>query len=366
MAERTEMTPLDELLRHLAEVRGSDLHLKPGAAPHVRVDGQLRPTSFDAPAPGLVEALAAEILDDRRRAELAELGEAASAVSVPGIGRFRVAVHRQRGSLAMVIRRVPLEIPDLAALGLPAPVERLAEEERGLLLVTGSRGAGKTTTVAALLDRINHRRSCHILTIEDPIEVIHPDAEAIVTQREVGTDTASYVAALHSGLRQDADVVFVGELVDGPTARAALTAAELGHLVISTMRASSAAHSVQRLIELFPPIDQGQVRHALGSTLRGIVNQRLLERADGRGRIPAVEVLVGTSKVAEAVADPAHQTPLDQLIAEGQYHGMQTLDQALLELVRDGMVSLRDALAASPNPEDLRIALGSAGVSSTI
>jgi len=358
----SDMNQLEELLRHLHEVQGSDLHLKPGAAPHVRVDGQLRATPLEAPRPGTVEAIAADILDAKRQAELEATGETSAAVSVSGLGRFRVALHRQRGSLAMVVRRVPPDIPQLEELGLPPQVDRFAEEQRGLLLVTGSPGSGKTTTVAALLDRINQRRSCHILTIEDPIEVLHADAQSIITQREVGTDTSGYAAALRNGLRQDADVIFVGELVDADTARAALTAAEVGHLVISTMRASGAADTITRLVDLFPPIEQSQVRHSLTGVLRGVINQRLLDRADGKGRTPAAEVLVGTNKVIEAIADPARHDELEQLLADGHYHGMQTIDQALLELVRDGMVSFRDALSASASPEDLRIALGQAGL----
>jgi twitching motility protein PilT len=355
---------LDELLTYLDEVRGSDLHLKRGAVPHVRVDGQLRPAPFDVPRAGVVDELVESVLDGARQADLATTGEASSGLSVPGLGRFRVAIHRQRGSLAMTIRRVPPEIPNLDDLGLPPQVERFAEEERGLLLVTGSPGSGKTTTVAALIDRINHRRPCHILTIEDPIEVLHADVEAIITQREVGSDTTSYAAALRSGLRQDADVIFVGELVDADTARAALTAAEVGHLVISTMRASGAADTVTRLIELFPTAEQSQARQSLVATLRGVVNQRLLERADGKGRTPAVEVLTGTAKVIDCIADPIRLHELEQVLTDGQYHGMQTLQQALVELVTDGMISLQDALTASTRPEDLRIALTAAGVTS--
>jgi len=354
------MSQLAELLSHLNEVRGSDLHLKPGAVPHVRVDGQLRPTPFEQLPAGAIEALADGVLDPSRQAILAKTGETSTGLSVPGIGRFRVAVHRQRGSLAMVVRRVPPEIPNLEELGLPLQVERFAEEERGLVLVTGSPGSGKTTTVAALLDRINRTRACHILTIEDPIEVLHADAQALVTQREVGTDTASYADALRSGLRQDADVIFVGELVDAATARAALTAAEVGHLVISTMRATGAADTVTRLIDLFPVAEQDLARQSVVSVLRGVASQRLLDRADGKGRIAAVEVLVGTLKVVDCIAGAGGD--LDRVVAEGQYHGMQTLDHALLELVRDGLVSMRDALATSTNPEDLRIALGHAGV----
>jgi twitching motility protein PilT len=356
------MSQLEEILSYLNEVRGSDLHLKPGSSPHLRVDGQLKPGPFAPLTPGVVEELAAGILDEGRQAELAATGETSTGLSVPGVGRFRVAVHRQRGSLAMVVRRVPPEIPNLDELGLPVQVERFAEEERGLVLVSGPPGSGKTTTVAALLDRINRTRSCHIVTIEDPIEVLHADAQALVTQREVGTDTAGYAEALRSALRQDADVIFVGELVDAATARAAFTAAEIGHLVISTMRASGVADTVTRLIDLFPVAEQDLARQSLVSVLRGIANQRLLERADGKGRTAAVEVLVGTAKVVDCIADADRVGDLEKVVAEGQYHGMQTLDQALLELVRDGLVSLRDALAASTNPEDLRIALGHAGV----
>jgi twitching motility protein PilT len=356
------MSQLEAVLSHLNEVGGSDLHLKPGAAPHVRVDGQLRPAPFASVAPGEVEALAEGLLDERLRADLAATGETSAALSIPGLGRFRVSVHRQRGSLAMVVRRVPPETPKLEDLGLPAQVARFAEDERGLVLVTGPPGSGKTTTVAALIDRINHTRACHILTIEDPIEVLHADGQALVTQREVGTDTVSYAEALRGAQRMDADVVFVGELIDAATARAALTAAEVGHLVISTMRAAGAADTVNRLIDLFPIAEQNLARQSLVGVLRGVANQRLLERADGKGRTAAVELLVGTSKVLDCIADPARTGSLEAMMAEGQYHGMQTLDQALLELVRDGMVSLRDALATSSNPEDLRIALGHAGV----
>jgi twitching motility protein PilT len=360
------MTYLHELLSHLGEVGASDLHLKPGAVPHVRVDGQLRSTPFEQLRPGTVEEMAAGVLEPARLAELEANGQTSAGLSVPGVGRFRVAVHRQRGSLAMAVRRVPPEMPTLESLGLPPQVERFAADERGLLLVTGPPGSGKTTTVAAILDRINRTRACHILTIEDPIEVLHGDVEAMVTQREVGMDTTGYAAALRGGLRQDADVIFVGELADAATARAALTAAEVGHLVISTMRSSSAADTVNRLLELFPLDEQPVARQGLVSVLHGIVNQRLLERADGKGRVVAAEVLVGTGKVVDCIADPVRASQLDDLLAEGQYHGMQTLDQALLDLARDGLVSMRDALATAANPEDLRIALDHAGLTRNI
>jgi len=358
----TPMSQLEQLLAHLDEQGGSDLHLKPGAPPYLRVDGQLRQAPFEALVPGTVEQMANGVLDEVRLAELERTGQTSSGVSVPGLGRFRVAVHRQRGTLAMAVRRVPPAISDLGSLGLPAQVERFAEEERGLLLITGTAGAGKTTTVAAVLDRINHTRACHILTIEDPIEVLHADDKAMVTQREVGMDTATYADALRSSRRQDADVIFVGELADAASARAALTAAEVGHLVISTMRAAGAIDTITRFLDLFPVAEQPLARQSLVSVLRGVVSQRLLERADGRGRTAAAEVLVGTAKVVDCIADPLRMGDLEKVLADGHYHGMQTLDQALMDLVRDGMISQREALAASSNPEDLRIALGQAGL----
>lgn len=358
------MSELDQLLSYLNDVEGSDLHLKPGAVPHVRVDGQLLPAPFERVEPGVVEALAAEVLDDDRRAQLDATGEVSSGLSRAGLGRYRVAVHRQRGSMAMVVRRVAPEIPVLDELGLPVQVERFADDDRGLLLVTGPPGSGKTTTVAALIDRINRSRAAHVLTIEDPIEVLHADVKSLMTQREVGTDTLSYVDALRGGLRQDADVIFVGELADAATARLALTAAEVGHLVISTLRASTATDAIARLIELFPADEQDLARRSLVGVLGGIVCQRLLERADGKGRVVAAEVLVSTAKVVDAILGHASGRggDLDGILADGQYHGMQTLDQALLELVREGLVSTRDAIATSSNPEDLRIAMSQAGL----
>jgi twitching motility protein PilT len=263
----------------------------------------------------------------------------------------------------MVIRAIRSTIPSIEELQLPQVLKQIIMAPRGLVLLVGSTGSGKSTTLASMIDYRNSTSAGHILTIEDPIEVLHADDRALITQREVGTDTESYADALHAGLRQDADVIFVAELADAATAREALTAAEVGHLVIATMRASTTADTITRLIDLFPLPEQDLARQSLVSVLRGIASQRLLERADGKGRTPAVEVLVGTSKVVDSVAEPARMGELELVLADGQYHGMQTLDQALLELVRDGLVSTRDALAGATNPEDLRIALGHAGVS---
>lgn len=356
------MATLDHLLASLDQLGGSDLHLKPGSPPRIRVDGQLR--AADAPALGADEVteLVRAALPPERLAELDEAGEVDAGLSVAGVGRFRVNVHRQRGSLALVARRVPPEIPSLDQLGLPPQVERIAEEDRGLVIVTGASGSGKTTTVAALINQINAQRACHILTVEDPIEVLHADQAAMVTQREVGPDTPSYAAAVQRALRQDADVIAIGELIDAETAVAALAAAEVGHLVITTMRTGGAVDTINRLIEMFPPAKQVQTRQTLASSLRAVVSQRLLERADGRGRVVAAEVLIGTAKVVDCVLDPARQVDLIRVMSEGTYHGMQTLDQALTVLVSDGLISVGDALAAAAHPEDLRIALDQAGV----
>jgi twitching motility protein PilT len=353
---------LERLLSQLHELRGSDLHARPGSPPRVRIDGQLRALNLPELDAAAVESLVRAVLSPERLTELHERGEVDAGLSVPGIGRFRINVHRQRGSLAIAARLVPPGIPALPELGLPPQVERLADEQRGLVLVTGTSGSGKTTTVASLLQRINATRSCHILTIEDPIEVLHADEEAMVTQREIGTDTPSYAVALQRALRQDADVIFVGELTDAAAAEAALTAAEVGHLVITTMRTVGAVETVRRFIELFPPPQQSQARQAFATSMRAVISQRLFERVDGKGRAVAAEMMVGTAKIVDCILDPMRQVDLEHMVADGRYHGMQTFDQALLGLVVDGLVSVRDALAAATRPEDLRIALEQSGV----
>ncbi len=353
---------MQELLQHLMEVRGSDLHVKAGAAPHVRVDGRLHATPFAAVEPDRIAEMANEIMPAARAEEFAKSGEADFAYSVFGLGRFRVNVYRQRGSVGLVVRRVVPGIPSWDELGLPLSVERIADEQRGLIIVAGPTGSGKTTTVNAIIDRINGTRAVHILTIEDPIEYLHTDKCAIISQREIGTDTASFREAMRRALRQGPDVVYIGELSDVETLGAALSAAETGHLVLSTMGTTTAAETVARLVDFFPPIQQKQARHALAGSLRAVIAQRLLERADGKGRIAAVEVLVNTAKMYECIADPDRQSALDRVIAEGDYYGMQTFDQALLHLLTEGMVSFREGLAVATQPEDLRIALQQAGL----
>src|SRR5919206_254115 len=246
-------------------------------------------------------------------------------------------------------------------VGSPPFVRRLAEEPRGMILVTGPTGSGKTTTIAAMIDHINENKAVNIVTIEDPIEVLHPDKRSIVNQREIGTDTEDYQQAMKRVLRQDPDVIFIGEMRDPDTVWAALSAAETGHLVLSTLHPPDAPETVNRIVDFFPPFQQKQVRLTLASSLRGVVSQRLLERADGKGRIPAVEVLVMTGRIFDRIVDPEGQESIEDIIADGEYYGMQTFDQSLFGLYKNGLVGLRDAFAAATHPHDLRISLQQAG-----
>jgi len=358
------MLELDELLRCAKERHASDLHLKAGSRPHVRVNGQLEQTVFDVLGPADTERLALAVLPRARAEEFTATGEAHFPYSLgetDGAERFRISVFRQRGSFALVIRVLP-GAPSLDALGLPPIVRRLTEESRGLVLVTGPTGSGKTTTIAAMIDQINQSQAKHIVTIEDPIEVLHPDKCSIVSQREIGSDTADYASALKRVLRQDPDVIYIDGMEDPETAWAALSAASVGHLVLSTMPTLNSTETITQLIDSFPPHRQPQVRMSLAASLRGIVSQRLLERVDGKGRIPAVEVLVATGRAFEKIANPKQTDELERVIAEGEYYGMQTFDQSLFDLYKSGLIGLRDALAVASHPHDLRIALQQASL----
>jgi twitching motility protein PilT len=356
------MLDLHELLQFTVEHRGSDLHVKVGSPPHVRVDGHLMVTSFDAVEPADTERMAFAILPKERADEFLTSCEADFAYSVAGLGRFRVNAFRQRGSVGLVFRRVLPGLPSFETLGLPSVVPRMTEESRGLLLVTGPTGSGRTTTLAAMVDHINESRAVSILTIEDPIEVLHPDKMAIVNQREVGTDTRDFADAVRRGLRQDPDVIVIGELSDHETVSAALEAAETGHLVLSTMQTANATETINRLVDSFPQFQQRQVRQTLANAVKGVISQRLLERADGRGRVPAVEVLVMTPRVFDRILDPEGRETIEDVLADGEYYGMQTFDQALFNLLKNGLVSLRDVQAAANHPQEFRIALQTAGL----
>jgi twitching motility protein PilT len=358
----TSMPDLNDYLRHIVEKRGSDLHLKVGQPPVVRVNGELMPTDYPKLSPQDTERMAYQILPEKLATELTEFGGADFAHSVSGLGRFRVNVFRQRGSIGLVFRRVMPAAPVIDSLHLPPIVKRIAEEPRGLVLVTGPTGSGKTNTCAAMINHINATRRCNVVSIEDPIEILHADKLALVNQREIGTDTESYTTGLRHVLRQDPDVIFIGEMRDIETVWAALSAAETGHFVLSTLHTVDATETVNRVIEFFPSYQQMQIRHTMAGTLKGIVSQRLLPRKDKEGRIPAVEVLVMTGRVYDCVVQPDQTKLLPDIIADGDYYGMQTFDQSLMQLYMEEKVTMEDALHAASNPHDFTVMLKKAGV----
>ena len=349
-------------LRLLVALEGSDLHIKVGSAPLLRIDGRLQRLDRESLDAGDTGGIVDAILPEDLSAPFAERGEADFAHSLAGVGRFRVNVFRQRGTASMVLRRLRFGGPKFEEVGLPDVIRQLSEEVRGLILVTGPTGSGKTTTLAAMLDYINRTKPAHIVTIEDPIEILHRDEVASINQREVGQDTESFLTALRAALRQDPDVILIGEMRDTETVRAALQAAETGHLVLSTLHTVDATETVNRCIDFFPPYQQKQIRLTLAGTLRGIVCQRLVPTVDG-GRVPSLEVLVNTGRVAERIADADKTSEIHDVIADGAYYGMRTFDQSLLQFVQAGVVSIEEAMEAASSPHDFQLALQQAGVS---
>ena len=349
-------------LRALVELRGSDLHVKVGSPARVRIDGRLRKLQGGSLTPEDTSAIADEVMRPDLLEEFRHTHEADFAYSLPGVGRFRVNAFQARGSTGLVFRRVSVGAIPLVDLGVPDVISALALEPRGLVLVTGPTGSGKTTTLAGMVDHINTHRECHIVTIEDPIEVMHRDAMSMINQREVRLDTADFAIAMRAAMRQDPDVILVGEMRDPETVKAALSASETGHFVMSTLHTTDAQETVARIIDFFPPYEQKQVRLALAGSLRGIICQRLVPRADGQGRCVVMEVLVNTGRVADAIADPDKTNTLNELIQEGGFYGMHTFDQHLTILIRDGIVTLEDAMSASTNPHDLTVELRRLGL----
>ena len=355
------MVSVHDFLLYTVEMKGSDLHVRPGGPPFVRINGHLHRTDFPVLTAADCERAAMELMNDDQARQFKQKGEADFAYSEHGLGRFRINVFRQRGSVALACRRVLPGSPSFETLGLPPSVKLLSQEQRGLVLVTGPTSSGKTTTTAAMIDHINAHRSCHVLTIEDPIEILHPDRTAIVNQREIGQDTQDFAVALRAAMRQDPDVIFVGEIRDPETVKAALQAAETGHLVISTLHTTNATETVNRIVDLFPPHQQHQARMSLANSLKGIVCQRLLPQVGG-GRVAAIECLVMTTRLHEFIVDPEKTTQIEDAIVDGAYYGMQTFDAHLLALYRDGRITMRDAMAAATSPHDFRIAVRAAGV----
>ena len=346
-----------ELLRYAVERRASDVHLKAGNVPFIRVDGELLPAPFPTLSAADTRAAADALMPAHKAEEFARRKEADFAYTLEGVGRFRVNVLRESDTVGLAIRWVSPEDLTFEELHLPEMISTLAETRRGLVLVTGPTGSGKTTTISALIGFINRTRRAHIITIEDPIEVVHTDNMSVIRQREIGRDTDSYPSALRQALRQDPDVIFLGEIRDEEAALAAIQAAQTGHLVLSTLHTIDATETISRVIELFPPAQQPQARVSLGGALRGVVSQRLLERSDGLGRVPAVEVMLNTGRVYDRILDPEQTGTLSEVIAESGYDGMQTFDRSLIALVRDGLVAEADARAVATNPHDFALAL---------
>lgn len=348
---------LHEILGVALKARASDVHLKAGLPPTYRIDGSLRPH----PKAGRlsseeIKAMAHAIMNDRQRQRFEEFMEIDLAYGVPGLGRFRVNVFSQRGTISMVLRFIPFDVKSLDELNLPPVLKKLALETRGLVLVTGATGSGKSTTLAAIIDFINNQRTAHIVTIEDPIEYLHKDKNSIINQREVGFDTQGFDVAMKSALRQDPDVILVGEMRDYETIETALTAAETGHLVLSTLHTIDASETINRIISVFPPFQQRQVRLQLAGVIKGIVSQRLVPRADGKGRVPAIEVMVSTARTRELIDDKEKTKQLRDAIQQGYVaYGMQTFDQSLMGLLKNELITFDEALRQCSNPDDFKL-----------
>jgi twitching motility protein PilT len=356
---------INEILTIAVKARGSDIHIKTGLPPIVRIDGKLHPIpNAQRLSPDQVSSIANSMMNDRQKRIFEENSEVDMAYAIPGLGRFRVACYRQRGTIAMVFRAISMKIPNLEELNLPPVLQKLCAEERGLILVTGTTGSGKSSTLAAMIDHINNARTCNIITIEDPVEFLHRDNKCIISQREVGTDTPTFSSALKGALRQDPDVILVGEMRDYETIETAMTAAETGHLVMSTLHTMDAPETINRIISVFPPYHQRQVRIQMASIIKGIVSQRLVPRSDGKGRVPAVEVLLGTARVKECIDDKDKTKQIRDAIAQGYVsYGMQTFDQSLMKLFTSKLITYEEALRQSSNPDDF--ALKVSGISST-
>ncbi len=355
------MKSIDELLAQAVAVRASDLHLKSGSPPVLRVDGELAFVDDEVCTPEHTKDFAASLMSDKQIRRFSETNEIDFAYSAPALGRFRVNIYRQRGSISIAMRQVVSSIPSFEDLMLPAAIKKLALEPRGMVLVTGTTGSGKTTTLATMIDYINTLMRRHIVTVEDPIEILHQDKNSIINQREVGLDTESYASALKYVLRQDPDVILIGEMRDLETVRTALTAAQTGHFVLSTLHTIDATETINRIIDFFPLYQQKQVRIMLAGSLRGIISQRLLQRADGAGRAPAVEVMVMTGRIRDFILDPGQTHNIETAIKEGDFYGMQTFDQSLLQLYEAGVVTLQEAVQVATSPHDFKLMVQSKG-----
>ncbi|HWW91000.1 MAG TPA: PilT/PilU family type 4a pilus ATPase [Solirubrobacteraceae bacterium] len=349
-------------LRELVNKEGSDLHVKAGSAPLFRVNGELTldPGAAQLSPADTEWALRTLLNDEMKLDEFAQEHEVDFAYEIEGVARFRVNAFQQRGLTSMACRAIPHRVSSIEELSLPSVVTELAEEERGIVLLTGTTGSGKSTTLAAMIDHMNFTMSKHIVTIEDPIEFLHSDKRSAINQREVGMDTASFKRALRRVLRQDPDVILIGEMRDEETVQTALSAAETGHLVLSTIHTVDATESINRLLDFFPPHQHGQARSMIAGTLKGVISQRLVPGADG-GRVAVCEILRTTGRVRDMITDPAQTGKLIEVIMSGGYYGMQTFDQALFGHVKAGRVTFEDAMQVSSHPHDFKLLMQADG-----
>ncbi len=359
------MIEINELLKEAYQKKASDLHIKVGSPPILRVFGELLPMK-EYPRITQEDAvkIAFSVMNPSQRELFKRRQDIDFAYSVPGLGRFRCNCFVQRGTIGMVFRVIPIKVPTIDELNLPSVLKKLALEPRGLILVTGTTGSGKSTTLAAMIDHINNSRTYNIITIEDPIEYLHRDKKSIINQREIGSDTESFAKALRAALRQDPDVILVGEMRDFETIQTAIVAAETGHLVMSTLHTTDATETINRIISVFPPYQHNQIRIQLASVIRGVISMRLVPRADGNGRVPAVEVMIATETIKDCIVDPEKTQLIRDVIAKSRVHyGMQTFDQSLYDLYTAGLITYEEALRQATNPDDF--ALKVKGVQST-
>lgn len=347
---------LKQMLEQMLAAKASDLHVRIGVKPTLRIDGVLRSISDQNVTPQEMEEIMNQILNENQKKRFLQRSELDLALSVSQMGRFRINFYRQRGTVGVAIRAVNTTIPSFEELNLPPVLKDLSDHRRGLIILTGTTGCGKSTTLAAMIDHINSTRPENILTIEDPIEYIHRNKESIICQREVGADTDSFITALRHAFRQDPDVILVGEVRDLETMSIALTASDTGHLVLTTLHTLNALETINRIISFFPPHQHQQIRLLLAATLRAIICQRLLPRCDSPGRVPAVEVLVNTALVGEYIKDPLKITLIPELIESGAIqYGMQSFDQSIMNLYKKGMISYEEALVQATNPSDFEL-----------
>lgn len=356
---------IDDLLKIAVERNASDLHLKVGNHPVLRINGVLNPmVELKRLMQEDTIAMSFAIMNSHQKEKFKEVHELDMAYSVPGLGRFRCNVFQQRGAVGMVLRIIPTQVKPIADLNLPLVLEKIADERRGMVLVTGTTGSGKSTSLAAMIDHINVHRVEHIVTIEDPIEYLHRDKKSIVNQREIGQDTLSFPSALRSALREDPDVILVGEMRDMETIETALLAAETGHMLLSTLHTLDAGETINRIISIFPPHHQKQVRIQLASVLKAIISMRLIPMTDNKGRVPAVEILINTPFIQDCIENPEKTKLINEAIQQGiSQYGMQTFDQSLFFLYEKGLITYSEALKWATNPDEFK--LKKAGIRST-